>query len=184
MKKIPNLRGLSPEAIPGQVGTDNKKRHCDANRRKQSIDSASAASRLQMDHRVASAMLLVMTKRRTGANICMGSPRRSAPRDFDNILILNIKSQLRGGCNPPRQSPPWSARVPISARDCFTSFAVSILIKYKIELTEFQKSYTLNARAFFERKFLKTPRKSLYLFQPLTIFQGESKWLLLSMIRA
>ena len=70
------------------VGTDNKNRHCDADRRKQSICRRLAALAESMDHRVASAMLLVMTKRRTGANICARSPRRAAgaPRDFESIL--------------------------------------------------------------------------------------------------
>ena len=68
------------------VGTDNKNRHCDADRRKQSICRRLAALAESMDHRVASAMLLVMTKRHTGANTCMGLLH--FVRSFDSLVIF------------------------------------------------------------------------------------------------
>ena len=66
----------------------------------------------------------------TGANICTGSSRRSAPRDFDNILILKHKIAIANPRERVWQSQDRSAQVPISARDCFTSFAVSILFYF------------------------------------------------------
>ena len=79
------------------VGTDNKNRHCDADRRKQSICRRLAALAESMDHRVASMMLLVMTMRR---HECQYLHETAAPLSGLAVSILlyfqyNIKKQPR-----------------------------------------------------------------------------------------
>ena len=95
IKNPRTCEGFSPKqsrdrSARGKILSPN--RHCDADRRKQSIDSANAASSLQMDHRVASAMLLAKTD--GGRHECvrvLGSPHPLARvRDFDS-LFFSIK---------------------------------------------------------------------------------------------